>query len=64
MSDAPIWTGELRRGEVEGTVTGTLVDAWGWRIVFTGTQQPDRSYALTATVEVPEALRVAGIDDA
>lgn len=59
------YTGELRRGDKPGTVTGVLRDPWGWRIEIRGTWNAEtRCYDLTGTLgAVPDSLRVAAIDD-
>lgn len=50
MSDAPHYTGTLRRGEEAGTVVGELIDTFGWRIHITGNRLEDGSYVLRAVV--------------
>ena len=64
-TDGPAWTGWLKRGDAPGTVTGELVDSWGWKIHITGTLDKENGgYVLTGTTgEVPEALRVPIVDD-
>ena len=59
------YTGELRKGSEPNTITGRLVDGWGWEIQLTGTRQADGSYKLDGILgETPPALRIPGLDDA
>jgi hypothetical protein len=59
MTDATIWTGELRKGQQPDTVEGELIDAWGWRVSIRGVRQPGGKYALTGTIDgqVPIGLQ-------
>jgi hypothetical protein len=58
-----IWNGELRKGETAGTISGKLVDSWGWQVTLHGEMQPGGWYKLTGTIGAPpETLRVPAID--
>jgi hypothetical protein len=63
-SQAP-WKGWLRKGDTAGTVTGELVDSWGWRVALTGTfVATSGSYALTGVLgEPPSSLVIGAIDE-
>ncbi len=64
MTDA-VWTGELRKGDMPGTVVGQMSDKWGWVVTLHGTLQPGGGYAITGTLgEPPACLRVPAIDGA
>jgi len=58
------WKGWLRKGEVAGTVTGELVDSWGWRVQLFGTfDESGRQYVLTGSLGKPPAgLVIEAID--
>lgn len=62
MTDAPTYTGSLRRGDQPGTVVGELLDIFGWKIHILGTRQDDGSYLLVATVGDKGSLRVPAVD--
>jgi hypothetical protein len=58
MTDAPHYTGELRKGEKPDTIDAFLEDIWKWRITIRGVRQPDGTYALQAWVGDPGFLRL------
>ena len=59
------WAGKLVRGDEPGTVTGWLVDEWGWVIPLTGTRDVEGGgYILKGVLgPAPEALRIPIVDD-
>jgi|KBSSwiS6_1023812.scaffolds.fasta_scaffold61265_2 hypothetical protein len=65
MSDRPQWTGRLRRGAQPGTITGELIDAWGWVIHINATfDGPSREYVVEGrTGDVPPGLRIPAVDE-
>jgi hypothetical protein len=60
------FTGQLKRGDAEGTIVGTLTEQpWGWTINIVGTRNDSGGYSLTGTLgDPPKSLRVPLIDDA
>lgn len=58
MTDAPHYTGELRKGEKPDTIEGRLIDTFGWTIQLRGVRQPDGTYTLQAWVGDPGFLRL------
>jgi len=65
MTSSPQWTGRIRKGDAAGTITGWMVDEWGWRLEFVATfDEASREYVLRGTTgEVPKALKVPAIDE-
>lgn len=64
MSDAPQYTGELRKGDEPGTVVGTIRDIFGWPIEIRGTlDKATGTYVLEGRLgRVPDTLRIEAID--
>lgn len=64
MTDA-VYTGQLKKGDVEGTIVGVIKDSWGWEIHLIGTRDPSGGYSLSGRLgPVPATLRIGLIDDA
>ena len=63
MTDAPKYTGYLRKDKATGVVAGLLRDAWGWEITLAATPDPAGGYTLTGMLgDVPDALRIPLLD--
>lgn len=60
----PIWTWSLKKGAEPGTVEIFIRDEWGWTVTGTGTLQPDKTYAGTATVGDKGVLHIPFVDEA
>lgn len=60
------FTGQLKKGDTEGTIVGYLKEhPWGWTIRLIGTRDPGGGYTLSGTLgEPPQSLRIGLIDDA
>lgn len=63
---SPAFTGQLKKGEADGTIVGYLKEhPWGWTIRLIGTRDPSGGYTLSGVLgEPPQALRISLIDDA